>query len=146
MKQVRLLLLPLFALTAIHAQDRLKTMPGYEQHEKMSGQIASSVKLGALTVTWKDANTFEYPHDGKQWRYDVTTRQAKETGEAATERTGRGGRGGGGGPARGRQFDSAVSPDGKLKAFYKDRNLWISNADGSNDAPITIDGSEKDRI
>jgi dipeptidyl-peptidase-4 len=146
MKRVRLLLLPLFALTALHAQDRLKTMPGYEQHEKMSGQIANSVKLGALTVTWKDATTLEYPHDGKQWRYDVISHQATETGDAATERGGRGGRGGGGGPARGRQFDSATSPDGKLKAYYKNRNLWISNADGANESAITSDGNEKDRI
>ena len=39
--------------------------------------------------------------------------------------------GGRGGPERGRQFASADSPDGKRKAFYKDRNLWVSNADGS---------------
>ncbi len=149
MKHVRLLLsiaLQLLVLTPAHAQDRLKTMPGYEQHEKIGGQIAGSVKLGALTATWKDANTFEYSRDGKQWRYDVATHQATETGEAPAERPGRGGRGGVGGPARGRQFDSATSPDGKFKAFYKDRNLWISNADGSNDSAITSDGSEKDRV
>ena len=82
---VRLLFL-LSAVTLALAQDRLKTMPGYEQHEKMSGQIAGSVKLGALIVTWKDANTFEYAHDGKQWRYDVAARQATATGEAAVDR------------------------------------------------------------
>ncbi len=137
--------LALFSLTTV-AQDRLKTMPGYEQHEKVANQIAGSVKLGALTVTWKDAGTFEYSHDGKAFRYDVATRQATETGAATNDRLGRGGRGGGGGPARGRQFDSAVSPDGKYKAYYKDRNLWISDADGSNASAITTDGSEKDRI
>jgi dipeptidyl-peptidase-4 len=62
-------------------------------------------------------------------------------------RAGRG-RGGQGGaqPARGRQFDSAESPDKKLKAFYKDRNMWLSNADGSNAVALTTDGSEKDRV
>ena len=49
-------------------------------------------------------------------------------------------------PARGRQFDSAESPDKKLKAFYKDRNLWLSDADGSNEIALTTDGNEKDRI
>jgi dipeptidyl-peptidase 4 len=144
-RYVGMLVLCLLSIVA-GAQDRLKTMPGYEQHEKVSGQIAGSVKLGALTATWKDANTIEYTRDGKRWRYDVATKQATESSDAAEAAPGRGGRGGGGGPARGRQFDSATSPDGKLKAFYHDRNLWISNADGSNDSAITSDGSEKDRI
>ena len=29
--------------------------------------------------------------------------------------------------ARGRQIDCSVSPDGKLKAFYRDRNFWVAN-------------------
>src|SRR5258708_3761492 len=129
----------------LNAQDRLKAMPGYEQHEKVASQIAGSVKLGTLNVTWKNANTFEYTLDGKLWRYDVATRKASEAGDSAGESRGRGGRGGGG-PARGRQTDSATSPDGKYKAFYKNRNLWISDADGKNDTAITSDGSEKDRV
>ena len=35
--------------------------------------------------------------------------------------------------ARGRQVDCEVSPDGKLKAFYRDRNLWVANADGTGE-------------
>ena len=31
-----------------------------------------------------------------------------------------------GAAARGRQVDCVVSPDGKLKAFYRDRNLWVA--------------------
>jgi dipeptidyl-peptidase-4 len=33
-----------------------------------------------------------------------------------------------------------------MKAFYKDRNLWLGGADGSNQFAITTDGSEKDRV
>ena len=33
--------------------------------------------------------------------------------------------------ARGRQLDCAMSPDGTKKAFYRNRNFWIANADGS---------------
>ena len=33
------------------AQDRLKLMPGYDQHQKMSKAIPGSVKLGSLAVT-----------------------------------------------------------------------------------------------
>src|SRR5579871_6302427 len=82
----------LLLTSAVIAQDRLKTMPGYEQHEKISGQINGSVKFGALNATWINASTFEYSRDGKQYSYDVTTRQAKEI-EAATPTHGRGGAG-----------------------------------------------------
>ena len=50
------------------------------------------------------------------------------------------------GPARGRQFDSAVSPDGKVKAFTKDRNMYISNPDGSGVVAITTDGNEENQV
>jgi dipeptidyl-peptidase-4 len=131
---------------AIGAQDRLKTMPGYEQYQKMSRELTGAVKTGALSVTWKDATTFEYARDGKLYRYDVTRKAATEIGDApSAPGGGRGGRGGGG-VARGRQAASAESPDGKLKAFYRDRNLWISDADGGNELSLTTDGSEKDRI
>ena len=132
---------------ATTAQDRLKTMPGYERYEKMRGPMASAVKPGSLDATWSDdGRTFEYAFDGKQYRYDVASRQAAVTG-GAPEPAGRGGRGGRqGGPARGRQEESADSPDGRLKAFYRDRNLWVSAADGTNEAAVTTDGSEADRI
>src|SRR5580658_3397801 len=104
------------ALVPMHAQDRLKTMPGYGRHEKVAAQIAGSVKSGSLAVTWKDDTTFEYNRDGKLWRYDVTAQKATEAGDATGEPRGRGGRGGTGGPARGRQVASVTSPDGKWKA------------------------------
>jgi dipeptidyl-peptidase-4 len=48
--------------------------------------------------------------------------------------------------ARGRQIDCSVSPDGKLKAFYRDRNFWVANFDGSGEKQITTDGSLAKRI
>ena len=130
------------------AQDRLKSMPGYDQYQKMAREIPGSVKLGALAVRWKeDGSSFEYTWNGKRYVFDVASKQATEGGDAAAAAGGgRGGRAGGGGPERGRQFDSAVSPDKALKAFYKDRNLWVSAADGADPVAITSDGSEKDRI
>ena len=50
-----------------------------------------------------------------------------------------------GAAARGRQVDCAVSPDQKLKAFYRDRNLWVANFDGTGEKQVTTDGSEKAR-
>ena len=47
------------------AQDRLRSMPGYAQYEKVSRELPGAVKSGALTGAWKDASTFEYARDGK---------------------------------------------------------------------------------
>jgi len=51
-----------------------------------------------------------------------------------------------GAAARGRQADCIVSPDQKLKAFYRNRNLWVANFDGSNERAVTTDGSEATRV
>jgi dipeptidyl-peptidase-4 len=73
---------------------------------------------------------------------------------------GRGGRGGGRGQtlengapnpcppeqvARGRQRTCEPSPDGAQRAFYRDRNLWLSAADGSGEVAITSGGSLGER-
>jgi dipeptidyl-peptidase-4 len=132
------------------AQDRLKAMPGYEQYQKMSREIPGSVRPATLPVKWLEGGkAFEYQKEGKTFRYDIAARTAAEAqpstgGETTPDRFG--GRGGRGGPERGRQFDSAISPDGKLKAFYRNRNLWLSEASGANETAITTDGNEKTRI
>lgn len=138
------------AAAPLTAQDRLKTYPGYERHAKLAREIPGAVRSGALTVTWKDAASFEYVWDGKLHRYDVARRAAAVIGDPPSE-TGRGGRGGA--PERGRQFDSAESPDKTKKAFYRDRNLWVADLAGGpggqavrNERQITTDGSETDRI
>lgn len=129
---------------ALAAQDRVRTMPGYEQYERMSRQMTGAMKSGALTVTWlADGKGFEFVRDGKRWRYDVATRR---TDSASTGIAPTGARGPGGGPARGRQQSSAISPDSVHKAFYRDRNLYVSDATGSNETAITTDGSETRRI
>src|SRR5215475_7691402 len=67
----------------ISAQDRLKTMPGYEQYQKLSGEISGSVKSGALSVVWKDGGqAFEYRKDGKAYRYTIATRTGAEVAPA----------------------------------------------------------------
>jgi dipeptidyl-peptidase-4 len=81
----------------IGAQDRLKTMPGYEQFQKMNPQIqAGVVQSGALNVTWKDdAKSFEYAKaDRKIYSFTVATRQSAVIGDAPPQpEGGRGGRG-----------------------------------------------------
>lgn len=51
-----------------------------------------------------------------------------------------------GGVPRGRQAECAMSPDGKFKAFYRARNFWVANADGTGEVQVTTDGSVEKRI
>lgn len=127
---------------AMHAQSRLPEMPGYDQWRRVAPQINGAMQSGALTVTWADdGRSFEYTRDGRRFRYDVARRAATDLG-APPARTGQGPAG----PGRGRQFDSALSPDSSKKAFYRDRNLWLSDADGRNERQLTTDGSVDRRI
>ncbi|MFN2316151.1 MAG: DPP IV N-terminal domain-containing protein [Gemmatimonadales bacterium] len=130
----------LLALPAA-AQSRLPQMPGYEQWQRVSGQISNAMQSGSITTTWADdSRSFEYNRAGRRFRYDVARRTATDIGAAAV------GQGFGGGPGRGRQFDSAMSPDSSLRALYRDRNLWIQNADGGGVFAVTTDGSVEGRI
>jgi dipeptidyl-peptidase-4 len=133
------------------AQDRLKGMPGYQQFQKISGEIGSALKSGEVrSVAWAaDGKSFEYVHDGKRHRFDLASRTSTVLGDAAAPPAGGGrGRGGQGGQGieRGRQAGSAESPDGKLRAFYKDFNLWLSDASGANETAITTDGSDDKNV
>ncbi|CAN5536209.1 S9 family peptidase [soil metagenome] len=134
---------------ALHAQDRLKTYPGYEQYTRMTGLRSGAVKSGQVVGTWAEGRkAFDYAMDGKRYRFDVASGRSGD-GPPATDGEavgmGRGGRGGSG-RERGRQDTEAVAPDGKHKAVYRDRNLWMSDVDGTHLSAITKDGSEKDRI
>ena len=70
------ILLALCALpSAAIGQDRLKTMPGYEQYARVAPQIAGSVKLGTLQTFWIDSGrALEYQRDNTWHRFDVATR------------------------------------------------------------------------
>src|SRR5438034_3561429 len=66
------------------AQDRLKTMPGYEQYQKMVTQTKGAVKAGVLnSVAWDDdGQAFRYQQGGKVYRYDIAAGKATVIGEA----------------------------------------------------------------
>jgi dipeptidyl-peptidase 4 len=131
------------------AQDRLKSMPGYDRYQKISAQLNGAIRSGAISGTWSaDSKTIEYTLDGKRYRFDVAAKSSTEIGTATEPGAGGRGRGGRGGTGieRGRQAASADAPDGKLKAFYRDRNLWVSDAAGGNESAITTDGSDTARV
>ncbi len=138
--------------SSLAAQDRLKTMPGYERYQRMAPLIRSAVGGNPLGfgggVSWSpDGQSVEYSDAGKRYRFDIATKKIIDLGAAGDTRTGgRGGRGGGGQPARGRQFEFAIAPAGNHRAIYKDRNVWIGDSTGAGAVQITNDGSEKSRI
>jgi dipeptidyl-peptidase-4 len=178
------------AVLASHpgAQDRLRTMPGFDLYTKLTQQLqGGAIVSGAVTPRWEDdSRAFAYTLAGQPYRFDLATMTATAAGApaapaaagrgAAGRAGGQGGRGGQGAPpagrggrggleqqqtemttgpvagcpnagaARGRQVDCVVSPDGKLKAFYRDRNLWVANFDGTGEKQVTTDGSETGRV
>ena len=161
------------AVTTLAAQDRLKMMPGYEQFTRMQPQIAGAVVAGSISaVSWRaDGKAVSYSTGGKTHTLDLATGKSTEVPSAPTTPAvaipGRGGRGqsqGGmeqaqhempaapmpgcplNGVPRGRQAECALSPDGKFKAFYRARNFWVANADGTGDVQVTTDGSVEKRI
>ncbi len=142
----------LFVLASLAAgtargQDRLKTMPGYDRYQQMSQEMRGVVFIsGALRVAWsEDGRSFEYTWNDRQYRYDVRAHQATDIGPAPERQMGAGGRRPGG-PARGRQFTEALSPDSAHKAFYRDRNIWLSDPEGGNETALSTDGNVQTRI
>jgi dipeptidyl-peptidase-4 len=182
LRPVPLAIVLVSALAVLSAQDRLATLPGADQYQRMAPQIANNWTSGAIAPRWDtDGRGFVYALRGRNYRFDTGTLTAAEWTAPATPapQTGRGragapppmpapplppGRSGGAeqaqmempagpiagcpsGPvARGRQAFCQPSPDGRLKAFYRGRNLWIANTDGSNEVRITSDGSDASRI
>ena len=130
------------ATIPLEAQDWLKSMPGYDRFVQMAPRIARSFVTGAIQPTWADdGKSFQYAHAGWAYRFDVMTGTSSV--DPAPPRDGSGRRGG---RARGRQLVVAESPDGVFKAFHRDRNLYLSRADGTDERALTTDGSAEDRI
>ena len=137
-----LLLVFVFSLS-ISAQDKLKQMPGYAQYKKMAPKLFSAVKRAPTSATWaKDSKTFTYVENGMEHTYDVRKKKVVASKKAERpQRFRRGNR-----PARGRQYAAHISPDKKLKVFTKNRNVYISNADGSNVHAVTTKGNDENQM
>ena len=143
------LLLTVTSAFEVSAQQWIKKMPGYEQYKKVSPQIRNSVKSGQVTVKWaEDGKSFTYNTVGKKYQFDLKKKKAVETGDAEKEDSpmNRYRRMYAGRPERGRQFTTAISPDGKSKADYRDGNVYITNANGENELPVTTEGSEIEHL
>ena len=180
-----------------HAQDRLKSMPGYDQFTKNAPMYQGVIKTGAVTgvgagsgrgggrgalpgapanpnaIVWSvDGKGVDYSWDSKRFHFDFGSKKIADVAVTPVDAAanapaggrGAGGRGAGGSGAggpqmtkgcsgtdlppvvRGRQSPIANSPDGKLMASYRDRNVSVCNIDGSTEVAVTRDGNEKERI
>ncbi len=135
------------ATTAAQGQDRLPSMPGYARYQEMAPKIRGSMVTGALSVTWaENSESFQYSRAGQRYEYDVRTGSLRTVEGQAQPSGARGRFGGGNRPARGRQYESAMSPDSTLRAFYRDRNLFISAPDGTGEIAVTTAGNTEERI
>lgn len=146
-KKFSLFFLPLVLITAMPsiAQDKIKNMPGHDQYEKMASQLYGSVERLSPRIGWSaDGKTVTYLENDTQHTFDV--KQKKTIASEAYQAPPRVPYSGQGRPARGRQYASAMSPDNSLKAFTKDRNMYLSNPDGSNVVAITNDGNEENQV
>lgn len=136
-------------LPAAQAQDRLPTMPGYDRYSQAGNRYKKSQQLlaeGTVYANWvDDGKAFEFSRAGKRYRYDVAGGSTTELPPPPTtqtpQRSGRVPR-----LERGRQFESAVSPDKKRLALYRDHNVWLADADGKNAVPVTTEGNAEKRI
>lgn len=140
-------LVGLIATAPLAAQDRLKSMPGYDRYQAVGRKTGAALKSGAVSGQWLDDGSFEFKRGGKVLVFDVAKLELRETEKPSGDtRSDAGSRRTQGGRERGRQFDKALSPDGLLEASCRERNLWISAADGTASRAITNDGSETTRI
>jgi dipeptidyl-peptidase-4 len=137
------------------AQSRIKTMPGYTQWYDVSPLIAGSVKSGAVTPVWsRDSLTFEYVIEGVRWRYYVASKRAIQVqeGDSEPQTAGPAAQPAASVPAglvlargRGKEAD-ALSPDGTLRAFSRDQNMWLQPLNGGDEKQLTTDGGVAQRI
>lgn len=128
------------------AQDRLKTMPRYDRYERLRREIGASYISGEVRGRWsEDGKKFGYTVDGKKLVYNLTTNKVEEGEIPAPPPSGDGGRSRRN-PDRGRQYETAFSADGTMKAVTRDRNVYVSNADGGREVAVTTDGSVAKRL
>ncbi|MBE0674907.1 MAG: DPP IV N-terminal domain-containing protein [Bacteroidales bacterium] len=141
-----LMLLPALA----SAQDKLASMPGVDNYRKMM-----ELRRGLTVTTWRfggwsdDGKSFTYTMAGNTYSQNVANGKVTETqGQVPATGARPAGRMAmtGERPLRGRQYTTAISPDGTMKAFYRDNNLWLSKADGTGEYAVTTEGNAAERI
>jgi dipeptidyl-peptidase 4 len=148
---------------SLRSQDRLAQMPGAARFQQMApvyGQVNQQIAASRVSgIVWTPGGRgLDYSVGGRSYHFDFATRKSLEVAPNSTTRPER--PGGSTGPLpsvsacvgsreRGRQFESALAPDGSRLALYRDRNLYLTtpgDCGGGKAVALTTDGSAKTRI
>lgn len=126
------------------AQRTLPLMPRFDKYKKLQDNFSKlfpRVEFTRFRFS-EDGKTLYYRDGETDMKVDVATGE-KSTGKPPAAKSNSPQRRA---PDRGRQFAETFSADGKLKAVSRDRNVYVSDAKGDNEIPITTDGSASTRI
>ena len=148
-----------FSTDTSFAQSKLKNMPGYERYKEVSSKIRDIMPGMRISgFTWaEDGKSFTYEQKDTIYTYDIRKKRIvnavkKTPRPKAQPRKVQKTRSIGDIQARMarmnliRQKTFAISPNKKLKAFTKDRNMYLSNADGSDVIAITTDANTDNKL
>ena len=135
---------------AVVGQDRLAGLIDTSKTVAKRNEIQAAAKLARPIFRWTGPSTLAVNQDNKWTEIDANT-GAKTTIEDVptlpdrpqpsdhpNNRRQR--------PERGRQYTEEFSPDGTQRVFYRDGNLWLSDADRKNEFAITTEGDVGKRI
>jgi dipeptidyl-peptidase-4 len=119
-----------------HAQDRFRTLPGYEAYAQAQQKIRSVAGPGRNPGRWHQSGQFFILGSGMAF----DTRSNKLTSDAlppepsrnSTQQRSRPF------PSRGRQFTIEFSPDNKLAARCVNDNVQITSADSATDGVVNV--------
>ena len=108
-------------------------VPAFD-HQKLAKALSSGTgkqyaanNLPFSTIQFsEDEKWIEFSADGKNWRYNPTSNILEVNPAAATTVRAASGPG--------------ISPDGKLKAFIREHNLWVMNLEMKKETQLTNDG------
>jgi dipeptidyl-peptidase-4 len=126
------------------SQDRLGDMARYDRYERLRRTLSKSIVRNDFPkLKWADdGKSFSYVVEKKQYEFALAEGVSKEVPfkkepqDTPFRRF----------PERGRQFDTAFSADKTLKAYTKDRNVFISKTNGSGVIQVTTEGNAEKRL
>ncbi|HXH62187.1 MAG TPA: DPP IV N-terminal domain-containing protein [Fimbriimonadaceae bacterium] len=151
MKPCRLILsvLALASAATLFAQDRLAGLVDTSKTAAKRSELQKAMKIARPDFQWTSGTTLAVEEGSDWYEFDAKTGKKKKMDEAPereqrqrpSDPNGKRRR-----PDRGRQYEEEFSPDGKQRVFYRDGNMWVSDADGKNESAITTEGDESKRV
>ena len=133
------------------AQDRLSKLIDITERTARKAELQKAMSIVRLQAQWVDGSTVAYQQEGA-W-YTVSSKTGEKTkhessplGNRPTQQRANDPNANRQRPARGRQYTEEYSPDGSMKVFYRDGNLFLANSDGTEERAVTTEGDVSKRI